>query len=331
MAEEQRPTRAVAELLRRAKKFFTHDLWLEPAETVESGRRVALDLLRFSAQVADGFRRHRLPMRAAWLSYVSLLALVPLLAVGVSVSKGLLQQKAEEVVPRVLTLLVDTLAPQLREVPGETAAQAQREVVRRFQEFLANVDAGTLGVSGLLILVMVAISLLATVESAFNDIWDVRQGRSWIHRIIYYWAAITLGPLLIFGVLAMTAAANVDELRASLGISAGVYVGLLRIAPFAALWLVFAALYYAMPNTQVRWAPALAGGVVAGTLWQLNNLCAVLYSSRVLTYSKIYGTLGLIPIFLLGLYFSWFLLLLGAEVARSAQRARQQPRFDAHP
>src|SRR5262245_17430965 len=78
-------------------------------------------------------------------------------------------------------------------------------------------------------------------------------------------------------------------------------------------------MYALMPNTQVRPVAALAGGVVGGTLWQLNNLLSTLYISRVVTYSKIYGALGIIPVFLLGLYFSWLIILFGAQVSFAVQ------------
>lgn len=325
MAEQQNsPWRIV----HRIQKFFTEDLWIEPLEPVQSGRHALRHLLRFATHVVDGFCRHRLAMRAAWLSYTSLLALVPLLAVALSITKGLLQRKAEDYVPRILNFLVGSLAPQLREVPGETVAKAQQEVVTRLQQFLANIDASTLGVSGVLILAVVAISLLAATEDAMNDIWGAARRRSWIKRVVYYWAAITLVPLLVFGAMAMTATAQFTAVMGKLFISPLVQGVVLTITPFVILWFVFATFYFAMPNTGVRVRPALIGGLVSGTLWQLNNLCAFLYMSRVLAYSKIYGALGLIPIFLIGLYFSWFILLLGAEVARATQHARQKPTFD---
>ena len=266
-------------------------------------------------------------MRAAWLSYASLLALVPLLAVTFSITKGLLQRKAEDFIPRVLSGLVNYLAPQLRDVPSATAEKAQQEVVNRIQQFLANIDAGTLGVSGVLVLGVVAISLLATAEAALNDIWDIPRGRHWLHKIVYYWAAITLGPLLIFAAMALTASAQFEAVRAQFFPSSILQTVALTLTPFFVLWLVLAALYYALPNTQVRWRPALLGGVVAGTLWQLNYLCTFLYMSRVGTYSTIYGALGLIPVFLIGLYFSWLIVLLGAEFAYAAQNFRQKPAF----
>src|SRR5207244_6839827 len=96
----------------------------------------------------------------------------------------------------------------------------------------------------------------------------------------------------------------------------------LQVAPFAVLWVAFSLMYGLMPNTQVRVKAALAGGVFAGTLWQVNSWLSTLYVSRVVTYNKIYGALGVIPVLLVGLYFSWLIVLLGAQVAYATQHIR---------
>ncbi len=85
------------------------------------------------------------------------------------------------------------------------------------------------------------------------------------------------------------------------------------------LWLLFALIYQLVPNTKVRFGAALVGGIVGGSLWHLNNFFGFLYVSRVVTNSKIYGSLGLVPVFMVGLYFSWVILLFGAQVAYAWQ------------
>ncbi len=93
----------------------------------------------------------------------------------------------------------------------------------------------------------------------------------------------------------------------------------LNLMPYVLLWLGFSAMYALMPNTHVRPKAAIIGGVVGGTLWQLNSMLSTLYISRVVTYSKIYGGLGTLPVLLLGLYFSWLIVLFGAQVSFAAQ------------
>ena len=94
------------------------------------------------------------------------------------------------------------------------------------------------------------------------------------------------------------------------------------LLPLVVLWLAFALVYLLMPNTKVHFGAALVGGIVGGSLWHLNNVFGFLYVSRVVTNSKIYGSLGLVPVFMVGLYFSWLILLFGAQVAYAFQNRR---------
>ena len=95
-----------------------------------------------------------------------------------------------------------------------------------------------------------------------------------------------------------------------------------QFLPLVVLWLAFALVYQLVPNTKVRFSAALVGGVVGGSLWHLNNVFGFLYVSRVVSNSKIYGSLGLVPVFMIGLYFSWLILLFGAQVAYAFQNRK---------
>ena len=167
-----------------------------------------------------------------------------------------------------------------------------------------------------------AIGLLSTIEATFNDIWGVPRGRNWFVRVIHYWAAITLGPLVI--VLVMGLAIGSQFQAAQNLIKGTPFIGsaLFKLIPFFALSGSFMLLYQLMPNTKVRWKAALVGGAVAGVLWIANGNFNALFASRVVSASKIYGSLGAVPIFLLGLYLSWTILLFGAQVAYAYQNRR---------
>ena len=95
-----------------------------------------------------------------------------------------------------------------------------------------------------------------------------------------------------------------------------------QFLPLLILWLTFALLYLLVPNTKVKFSAALVGGIVGASLWNLNNVFGFLYVSRVVSNSKIYGSLGLLPVFMIGLYFSWVILLFGAQVAYAFQNRK---------
>ncbi|NJN05458.1 MAG: hypothetical protein HC814_02365 [Rhodobacteraceae bacterium] len=96
----------------------------------------------------------------------------------------------------------------------------------------------------------------------------------------------------------------------------------LTTVPFLIPCAGFTLFYKLMPNTRVQWSAAVVGGILGGVLWQANNIFNVVYVSKVVTYSKIYGSLAILPVFLLGLYFSWLILLLGAQVGYAFQNRR---------
>jgi len=150
-------------------------------------------VLQFLLLVWRGFVENRCPIRAAALSYTTLLALVPLLAVVLSVSKTLLHDTSADLVPKLMDRVVAMAAPDL----GKASPGAQQEAVAKIQSFIDNINAGALGTVGSLFLVFVGVRLLMAIEQTFNDIWGVPVGRSIWRKIVYYWTTITLGPLLL--------------------------------------------------------------------------------------------------------------------------------------
>jgi len=305
------------------------------------------------ALVIRSFVRNRCPVRAAALSYTSLLALIPLLAVAISVTSGLLKSEGEEKIYQVIDRFVSSVMPPTTpsnndqkvsldlgpgvsvastptNTPVETnlaatagtdprVAVAQKEVARKIRGFIQKTSSGALGTIGMLLLVVVAIQMLANIEETFNDIWGVTRGRNWHRRIVLYWTTITLGPLALAGALGLASSTHLKSAESL--VTQMPFIGSLffQLLPLAMLWLTFALIYQLVPNTKVRFGAAFVGGVVGGSLWHLNNLFGFLFVSRVVTNINIYGSLGLIPVFMISLYFSWLILLFGAQVAYAFQ------------
>jgi membrane protein len=266
---------------------------------------------------AREFSLHRGPVRAASLSYTSLLALVPLIALVVSISKGMLRNQDPQALFHVIDRFLDYAVPQLQYLSADEAASARQDAFSRIQDAINRIDAGALGAFGAVTLVSVGISLLSAIERAFNDIWGVLRGRTLSRRVVYYWAGVTLGPIFLFLAIGITGSNAVASVLGHLpgGLVARAFW---RILPFVILATGLTLLYLTMPNIYVPLGAAIRGGVTAGMLLQLNNLASALYFSQVLHYSKVYGSLGGIPVMMVGLYFSWMIVLYGAEVAHAA-------------
>lgn len=306
----------------------------------------------FWVLVGKSFVRNRCPVRAASLSYTTLLALIPLLAVAISVTSSLLKSEGEQKIYEAIDKFVSSVMPpatlntnnvvSLNLGPGMSVAlaptnsaaatnaiasaesdtrvtAAQKMVARDIHAFIQNTRSGALGVTGMVLLVFIAIRMLASVEATFNDIWGVARGRNWLWRTVLYWATITLGPLLLIAALGLAGGPHLQATKNLVNHLPLVGGFIFNLLPLAVLWLAFALVYMLVPNTRVRFNAALVGGIVGGSLWHLNNLFGFLYVSRVVTNSKIYGSLGLVPVFMVGLYFSWLILLFGAQVAYAFQ------------
>jgi membrane protein len=320
----------------------------------------------FCALVVRSFVRNRCLVRASALSYTTLLALIPLLAVAISVTSSLLKSEGEEKIYQAIDKLVSVVMPPatlntnsaavspdfspdmsvtltptnseiaetnmfassagetntLAELPDARVVGAQKEAARRIHEFVQNTRSGTLGTTGVILLILAAISLLTRIEETFNDIWGVTRGRNWLRQVELYCTTIMLGPLLLVVAVGLTGGGRFQSVKHFIEQTPLIGGFLYQFLPFAFLWLVFALIYLLVPNTKVRFSAALAGGMVGGSLWHLNNLFGSLYVSRVVANSRIYGSLGLVPVFMIGLYFSWAILLFGAQVAYAFQNRR---------
>jgi membrane protein len=317
-------------------------------------------LAHFWALVIRSFVRNRCLVHASALSYTTLLALIPLLAVAISVTSSLLKSEGEEKIYQVIDQFVSNVMPpatlstndqavSLNLSPGlpapltptnsvgETNSNAaasdysgndtpvvtvQREADRYIHNFVQNTRSGRLGAWGTVLLIFVAISMFSRIEETFNDIWGVTRGRNWFVRIMLYWTIPTLGTLLLTAALGLAGGAHLQSAKNF--VDQVPFVGglIFQFLPLVILWLTFALIYQLVPNAKVQFSAALVGGIVGGSLWHLNNLFGFLYFSRVVINSKIYGSLGLVLVFMIGLYFSWLILLFGAQVAYAFQNRK---------
>ena len=300
--------------------------------------------------VGKSFVQNRCLVRASALSYTTLLALIPLLAIAISITSSLLRKEGEQEIYRAIDKFVSQVVPPApvdEEQPAhvytnEPAASSsdstnvvilpvdtaharetvQSEAAQYIHHFIHNTRSGALGITGMALLIFVAISMLNSVESAFNDIWGVTKARNWLMRVARFWTAISLGPLLIAVALGLAGGSHFQATKVFLQTSPIIGRLALQAGTLVFIWLAFTLIYQFVPNTKVQFNAAMVGGMVGGTLWHLNNVFGFLYVSRVVTNSKIYGGLGLVPVFMAGIYLSWAILLLGAEVAYAYQNRK---------
>ena len=246
------------------------------------------------------FREDRSFESAGALSYTSLLALVPLMAVmfGVISAFPVFDRWAEDVENYIFTNFVP----------------AAGDVIREYlHDFVGN-TAGLTG-AGTVFLIFTAILLMATIEKSLNRIWRVRSNRHLANRVVTYWAVLTLGPLLMGASLALTSyLAALHALAPEM--VRGVLQGLiLHLTPFFVSLVGFALLFIIVPNRRVRWHHALVGALLSAILFEMAKRGFVFYVTNFPTYERLYGALATIPLFLVWIFVSWVVVLLGASVA----------------
>ncbi len=249
------------------------------------------------------FREDHLGLTASSLTFTTLIALVPLVTVMLAVFSAFPMFASFQ--DALQMYFLQSLVP-------DNIAQP---VLRSLTMFAAK--ANRLGAVGLLVLVVTALALVLTIDRTLNAIWRVRDRRSFAHRLLVYWTALSLGPLA----LGVSLTATSYALSASKGLVGALPGGLrlvLDILEFGLLATAMACLFHYVPNTAVRWRHAWAGALFVALAFELAKKGLAWYVELVPTYSVVYGAFATLPILLLWIYLGWVIVLLGAVIAAYA-------------
>jgi membrane protein len=297
--------------------------YLNPTATYDETKHSRLEkFIHFWALVGRTFVSNRCLVRASALAYTTLLSVIPLLAVILSFATSFLKSDTTKL-DNWIKAAIAKLAPQLGLMPANGSGDAQQKVFDYIHHAISVVNSGPAQAMSVLALLFVGISLLSNIEATLNDIWGVQRGRSWFSRIVLYWAAITLVPLLLLLAIGLSARpyfrAPLDIIERAPLLSNFLYF----VVPVVLLIITFSLFYALMPNTRVRPGAALIGGLLAGLLVHLNNRFSSVYFGQVVQNTNIYGSLAVLPLFLVGLYFSWVIVLFGAQVSYAWQNRRR--------
>jgi membrane protein len=327
--------------LSRLQRLWEHDIWAAGLKRDTSLRGRGFALLRVASITISGLHELHVAIRAAALSYSSLLALGPLIALSVLVSGFALGNRDPALVAQGINRVISFIAPQVAQYDragqaereraptaggAEVAPSATPEMVGLLDNFVSSSRSGTAGLIGIFTLFLIVIGLFTTIENTFNDIWGVRRGRSWMARIVYYWSVITLGALLFFASLTLLSAGafmNVFFEKIPLGAQLkNVFVWMLPSGSVLLLVAILTLFYRLVPHTRVRWTAALIGAVLVTALLFLNNYLAFLYFKRVVLSKSLYGSVSIMPVLMIGLYIFWFFVLVGGQITYAVQNVR---------
>lgn len=247
----------------------------------------------------ERFREDRLGLTASSLTFTTTIALVPFITVALAVFTAFpMFAKFQDVLQKwlVQSLIPDNIARQVLGYLTQFAGQASK-----------------LGVAGVAVLFTTALALILTIDRTLNAIWRVRTPRPFGQRVLVYWAAVTLGPLLLGISLTITSYA-ISASKGVVGVMPGGVQLLLDALQFFLMAGGMAAMYHYVPNTRVKWGHAWAGGLFVSAGFELAKRLLALYLGKVPTYSVLYGAFATVPILLIWIYVAWVIVLLGAVI-----------------
>ncbi len=290
-------------LSRRVYDFISHGLWSIETESMGRLRRFCVMSARLMHVSIRLFMQDELAVRAKSLVYTTLLSLVPLLAVSFSVLKAFgVHNKIEPTLLRFLAPL------------GENGP----EITNRILEFVSNMKVGVLGSVGMAFLLYTVVSVIGQIENSFNSIWRIKKPRPLLRQFSNYVSVILVGPIMIFAAIGMTATVmSSTVVQGLIGIGGlGVVVFIAgKLLPYVMTCVAFTFMYVFIPNVKVKLRAGLVGGLFSGILWELSGWGFTKFVVTSAKYSAIYSGFAILVMFMLWLYISWLILLVGAEVA----------------
>ncbi len=296
-----------------AKWVRTHD-----PERASGFRAFALRAGRVLYLTVRDFFADRCMLQSAALTYTTVLSLVPLLAFVFALAVGLggYDMLRHDVIEPFLN--AQWGAPGT----GPDGIEQLRRGIYQMLDTVQNTHVGAVGGTGAIVLLYTALRLLSSVEISFNEIWGVQRARSLVRKLTDYLAMVVITPIFLFTATAVTAAAHnnslVEWVRVQLGLG-WLFDALVPLTPILTMWLLLFFVYLTLPNTKVQWSSAAIGAIVAGTLWQLVQVLHVKFQVGIANYSTLYAGFAAFPLFLVWMYFSWAIVLAGAELCWAHQ------------
>jgi len=291
--------------------FATVDIWRIRLEELPFGKSLLLRQLRIILLALRGFYRDNCFFRASSLTFNTMLSIVPVAAILFAIAKGF----GFEALLR-------------REILGNFPGQAQQEVLTKVIDFaesmLQTAKGGIIAGVGTVILLWSVLNVLSNIEASLNEIWQIKQSRSWGRKFSDYLALMLLAPVLFIVSSSATVfvTARITELTNEirlLGIISPVISLGLKLIPYVLIWILFTVIYILMPNAKVNLKAGVTAGIVAGTIFQIVQWGYISFQVGATRYNAIYGSFAALPLFLMWVQISWWVFLFGAELSFANQ------------
>ncbi len=295
--------------LKKLKHFFLETIWTFRLNTLSLSKAIVLKICRIIVLTIRFFLQNRCALHAASLTYYTLLATVPILALMFGIARGYGFDK----------ILREKLFAMLQENP-----MLAEKILEFTDSAISNASGGVITGIGVLFLIWTAVKLLASIENSFNGIWGVKCGRSWNRKFCDYLTLLVICPFLMV-VMATTSdimSGFMKKIVSTLPFS-GFWLGSVELIMgclhLVSVWFVFYFIYAFVPNTKVKFKAAFIAGILVGTAYSLLQSLYVYAQTSLSSYNVVYGSFAALPFLLILMNLGWTLTIFGAQLAFAIQ------------
>ena len=292
-------------------QFLEVDVWRTSLASLPRFKSFVYRIIRIVLLAIKGYQKDDCASQASALTFLSILSVVPVLAMAFGVSKGFGLEKGLQ-------------AYVLKSFAGHEDIMMQS--FEYAQKMLDSTRGGLIAGIGLVILLYTVMRLLNNIEVTLDKIWEITKHRTFVRKLTDYLAIILIGLILVIlsssaTVFISTQIKYLSEQISLLGAVQPLILFGIKLIPYTLIWLLFTLTYIILPNTRVNFKSALIAGIIAGTLYQLLQWGYINFQVGVSRYNAIYGSFAAFPLFLIWMQFSWLIVLLGAEISFAHQNA----------
>ncbi len=289
-------------MLQKLKIFFKEEIWSHDLTSKSRRRTFLIRQSRIYILAFKGFFEDRAAVRAAALTYFTMLSIVPIFAIAFAIARNFGFED----------MLHNFITNNMRE-----QEEVMKWVTGMVDKLLSETREGLVAGVGGVILFWSVIQVLNNIEASFNDIWQIRKARSPMRKFSDYLAIMIITPFAIglsgsFMVKIQSAASEFELFKPLI-------VTLIKSVPYVSIWILFTIIYIVMPNTKVKFKYALIAGVIAGTIALIFQSLYQNLQLGVLRWGTLYGTIAFVPLFLMWLQITWLIVLMGAELSFAYQ------------
>ena len=289
--------------------FIQSHIWELPLDQLPRWQSPLIKQVRVLILAFKGFNRDKCQLRAAALTFYSILSLIPILAMVFGIAKGFgFEQKLE-------LLLQEKIASR-----DMVAQEGLDWIISKAKLLLESTRGSLIAGVGLIVLMWAATRVLRHIEAALNDIWEIKNSRPWIRNFTDLLSIMVVAPILFILAQSTTVfiTAIIQDLSKDMELLGHLFL-LMKLVPFGLIWLLFTMIYVVVPNTKVNFKSALVAGVIVGTIFQLSQWIFFKSQMGISKYNAIYGSFAFLPLLLIWIQTAWLILLLGAEIAFANQ------------